>query len=208
MTDQPNADALVTEPVTSDAPPPFTAANSDPAAKLHPDKAGKRVSSPHVAADAKPKRKRKLAAAVKRLKRARAAVAQDDKILAADSKVIAGLDHSDAVHAEGVAARDAALAHQVESFADLPEDAALMLRLSDGKAFLDGTISVAPGEIVPAANGRTYTKDVEIGPDCPPVLVSEVWLVSLTGEAVCCEVGPLPGGNGHHAKIPAGHLKF
>lgn len=199
MTDQtPSTDALVMEPQAAGTMP-------HPAAHIDPAKANQRVSAPNVQ---KPKKRRRKPAAARRAASNKAAAAHDSKAAAAKAKAKAALDQSDAARAEGQAAYAAAVAHEVDSFANLPDDAALMLRLADGDAFIDGTISVAPGDIVPAGFGSSYAKDVDVSPDGPPVTVSEAWLVSLAGEAVRCAVGPLSGGGGHHARIPAGHLNF
>lgn len=202
MTDTPSADSLVTEPT------PFTQPNPDPAHALDPIKVGQPVSSPHVEHGAKPKRQRKPTKAAKAKKRAAADVAASAAAKAAKKAQEASTSSNLAFLDSGKAEHQAALAHEVESFADLPTDAALMLRLADADTFLAGTISVDPGEIVPAANGYTYTKAVDMGPDGPPISVTDVWLVSLSGEAVRCAVGPIAAGGGYHAQIPAGHLKF
>jgi hypothetical protein len=94
------------------------------------------------------------------------------------------------------------------SFAKLPEGASLDLRLADGSAFIAGAIEGVCQDVAPAAQGFTYGKDIDIGPEGDLVRVSEVWLIATSGEAVRCAVGPLSGGGGYHAKIPAGHLKF
>jgi hypothetical protein len=64
---------------------------------------------------------------------------------------------------------DAAVAHEVESFAKLPEGASLDLRLADAGEFVAGAIEgVCARTFVPAPQGFTYGKDVDIGPDGPP----------------------------------------
>jgi hypothetical protein len=202
-----SAAGLVTEPAKTAPPTPFTQPNPDPAAKLHPDKAGQRVSSPVADHGAKPKR-RKRSFAKRVAKVAAASKAKDLKTESATDAAIAAEEHARAKAGEGRAAYDVAVEHAVTSYAELPEDAALSLRLANGEAFIDGAVEVERSEIVPAANGVTYGKDVDLGPGGEPLCVTEAWLIADSGEAVCCALGPLTAGNGHHAKIPAGHLKF
>jgi hypothetical protein len=204
-----SAAGLVTEPAPAREKPLELetkviepAAVHDPAAHLNPAK----VKQPA------PKRKRakRPPAAKRAATRQSAAKAGDARSEAASAAAIASQEHRRAVSDELRAAYEAATVNRVESFADLPEDGALQLRLANGSEFVEGALAVARNDLPVAsqASRRTYARAVDIGPDCGPVRVTEAWLVADSGEAVKCEVGLLSGGNGHHAQIPAGHLLF
>jgi hypothetical protein len=199
--DNPSADSLVTETT------PFTQPNPDPAHALDPIKVGQKVSSPHVEHGAKSKRQRKPTKAAKAKKRDAADVAASAAAKAAKKAQEASASSNLAFLDSGKAEHQAALAHEVESFADLPTDAALMLRLADGDTFLDGTIRSILARSSPRPTA-TPTPRTSTWAPTGRRRVTEVWLVSLSGEAVRCAVGPIAAGGGYHAQIPAGHLKF
>jgi hypothetical protein len=75
--------------------------------------------------------------------------------------------------------------------------------------FIDGAVAVDREALKARGLDRvTYARPIDIGPDGDPVRVDEAWLVAASGEAVRCAIGPLSGGAGTHAQIPAGHLLF
>jgi hypothetical protein len=206
----PSAAGLVTEPATTTTKavkaPPFTDADPDPAHVLDPAKAGGSVSSPHKAVKRtrvrKPRAKTPAAAPPPQA----APPAPEPSAEEIEAAATAAAERE----AAAVAAYEATKEHEVGSFAMMPEEGALHLRLATGTTFIDGVIDVSREDLVPAnqSNFVTYAKAVNIGPDCGHVTVTEAWLVAESGEAVKCALGPLSGGNGHHAQIPAGHLLF
>jgi hypothetical protein len=207
----PSAAGLVTEPATTTTKavktPPFTDADPDPAHVLDPAKAGGSVSSPHKAV--KRKRVRKPPAK-KPAKAAAPEIPSPAPAPPSAEEIEAAATAAAEREAAAVAAYEATKEHEVGSFAVMPEEGALHLRLATGTTFIDGVIDVSREDLVPAnqSNFVTYAKAVNIGPDCGHVTVTEAWLVAESGEAVKCALGPLSGGNGHHAQIPAGHLLF
>lgn len=209
MTERTSADALLTETTSPPATPPLAAthvivdpaAEIDPAAKLDPAKAkpkAARVRKP------RPRKPTKKAVAAK----AKAGTAASVAAMHGGKAKKAATAHATAADDELRAAYAAAEAHEVGSFADLPERDELLLRLADVGHFVAGAIEAARADFGPGGQGVTFTKPVDIGPDCDPVRVVEAWVVASSGPAVRCPVGPLSGGNGQHAQIPAGHLKF
>lgn len=195
MSDKLSADGLVTE--TSSGPHN----SADLAVKLDPAK-----TPPTAPKPAKKKVKRSFARRVAAT--AAANKAADAKVEAASAAAVAGEEHARAHSDELRAAYEAARLNQVDRFTDLPENSALQLRLADTGHFVDGALDAGREDFGPGAQGTTYLKALDIGPDCGPVHVVEVWVIAASGEAVCCAVGPIVGGNGKHAQIPAQHLLF
>lgn len=105
---------------------------------------------------------------------------------------------------------------QVDCFAQLPENAALQLRFSDGTTFIDGAIDVERGDFEGSGfvnhetERATYQKPVEFEIHGASASITEAWLIAATGDAVRSEIGttPLPIGGGHQALIPPGYLLF
>lgn len=203
MTDETSTAGLVTDTTT-----PFTQPNPDPAHALDPAKAGQPVSSPHANHGAKPKKAKKPTKAKRAAAAAAAAKSKDVKAEASTAAAIASQEHARAHADELRAAYGAAKVHEVDSFDELPEDGELELRLANGSEFVDGAIAVDRADIVPAGFGFTWNRDLDIGPDCAPITITEVWLIAASGEALKCDVGTLAAGDGKHARIPAWHLQF
>jgi hypothetical protein len=205
----PSADDLVTAPTarTGEAETPATQSNPDPAHALDPLKDGQPVSAPRERAKA-PKIRKAAAAKRQRVLSDAEKASLVAKLAAGKARKAAGNDAS-ASRDEGIAAYEAAVAHRVASFDKMPAKGPLWLRLGDGAEFLDGLIDVDRGALKSEGQGRvTYAKPVEIAPEGAPVMIREAWLIAATGDAVRCEVGPITGGGGHQAQIPAGHLLF
>jgi hypothetical protein len=177
------------------------AAALDAAAKLDPAKATAKVR--------KPRKPRPPSPAKRMAKRNVAAAAASVARMAAGKAAKAVRARSAASDGECKAAYEAATLHAVASFAELPEKAPLELRLADGTTFIDGAIAVEREALTAEGDRVTYGAAVEIGPEGPPLRITEAWLIAGNGDAVRCEVGSgLVGGGGHHARIPPGHLLF
>lgn len=177
------------------------AAALDAAAKLDPAKAIPKVR--------KPRKPRAPSTAKRAVKRDAAAVAASVARMAAGRAAKAAQKQAGADNAEQRAAYEAAQLHLVDGYALLPDKAELTLRLADGSAFLDGAVSVPRETLRPQGDRVIYAAAIDVGPDGPPVRVTEAYLIASSGDCVRCEVGSgLSAGAGHHAQIPAGHLLF
>jgi uncharacterized protein YjbJ (UPF0337 family) len=105
---------------------------------------------------------------------------------------------------------------EVPVFTELPADAALTLRFTDGIELVDtpAPSEVGRGEIELFGGRGVLNRTIELSPTAPPTAITTAWLVAepvgdAPAKACRCELaGVLRFGGGQGAKLPGGHLIF